>query len=705
MLTALALAATLQVPPTTGELAPGVEYDPSVPTLQEVVGHGFRDEITPPDQLVRYMEALAATAPERSRLIRYATSWEGRALVMLVIGSEERMERLDQVEQDLQRLADPRGLSEQDVADLIGRLPVVTALVHGIHGNEISSNGAAMAEAYHLLAARGDPAVDLILSESLVLVDPIENPDGRARFVSQFTMGRARWEDAATWSLEHDQPWPGGRGNHYLFDLNRDAFVQSQPETRGKLAVFKRFWPHVVVDLHEMGGNSTYFFPPTADPANPWLTDSQLELMEVFGRANATAFDRRGFAYFNRDIYDAFYPGYMDTWPMTHGALAMTFEQASARALVLRRNDGDLLTYGDGVTHHFTAAIQTAETAARNRERVLRDFLDFRRSAVELGRSGGAEYVLHSAHDPGMADRLARSLVRNGVEVFAASEPVSVDGRILPVAGTFVVPLAQPSHRMIRNLLDPHVPMDPAFVERQIERRANRQSDETYDVTAWGQSLLWDVEALESDAPTGARGAPVKAELDRHWAPLPQAAVGYLVPWGTAAAAAITRALRERLRVRAAGGAFVLGGRRYGIGTAILRSAENGPDLASRLEEIAGAHGAEVVAVDDSYVKEGMSLGSNEVRALREPRVLLLYAEPSSTYSAGWARYVLERRYGQRTTTVRAESLRRVILSEYDVVVFPSGDFEGVVGGALQGRLQGWMRDGGTMITMAESTR
>jgi hypothetical protein len=708
----LALAALLQAAPAdtsdapfTAILSPGTLYDAAIPTLKRVVGHDFNQEITAPEDILRYMEALAAAAPDRTHLFPYATSWEGRPLVMMVIGSRERMARLDEIRADLATLADPRGLSEADGEALLARLPVVTALMHGVHGNEITSSGAAMAEAYHLLAARNDTTVDRIRSESLVIVDPVENPDGRARFVLHQLMDRSRWPDPLSWSAEHDEPWPGGRVNHYLFDMNRDLFIQSQPETRGKTAAFLEWRPQIVADLHEMGGNSTYFFPPTAPPENPWFTDAQIGLMDVFGRDIAGAFDERGFAYFNRDTYDLFYPGYVDMWPMSHGALGMTFEQASPRALVFLRGDGGLLTYGQGIHHHWTAAIQTAATAARNRERILRDYLDFRRNGVELGTEGPAEYVLHSAHDPGMAERLARLLVRNGIEVHEASGPVRIADRTLPARGTYVVPMAQPAHRLARILLDDHVPMDSAFIQRQIERRARRESDEIYDVTAWSQPLLWDVERLASARATGARGEPLTAErMPGAGVALPEARVGYLIPWGTEAAAAVAEALRVGIRVRAAGEAFTLGGRRYGVGTAIVRGADNGPDLRGRLGDIAAGHGVEVIPVDDSYVERGASLGSNSVRALREPRVLLAWDEPASANSAGWARYVLERRYGQRVGVVRGGSLGRARLDDYDVVILPSGSYSGVLAGGTLERLRTWIREGGTLVTLGSAT-
>ena len=701
----LLFATLMQVPAPTQEILTAPSYDESIPTLEEVVGHGFREEITHPDEIVTYFRALADAAPDRTRLIQYAQSWEGRPLHVLVIGSPERIADLEGVKADLARFSAVKGLSNAEIEELITELPVVTALMHGIHGNEISSNGAAMAEAYHLLAAEGDATVDMILRESLVLIDPTENPDGRARFVQHTTMSRARWPNQEAYSAEHDEPWPGGRGNHYLFDLNRDLFIQSQPETAGKVDLLLEFRPNIVADLHEMGGNSTYFFPPTAPPENPWYGERQIELMEVFGRANAAAFDERGFAYFNREVFDLFYPGYVDMWPMNHGALGMTYEQASARALVLEKSDGDIMTYGDGVLHHFTAAITTAATAARHRESILRDYFEYRCEGVEMARSGPAELLLHSRHDPAMAKRLAMMLASNGIDVHFATGDVNTSSGPLPGSSTYIVPLDQPASRMARNLLDHHVPMSEAFVQRQIERRARRERDEIYDITAWSQSLLWDVEVIELDRKSGAAGQLLDPDYEPGPAsPLPTASVGYLIPWGTAAAATVAEAMQSGIRVRASGQRFTLGDREYGPGTAIIRTSENGADLATSLGVIAGRHGAEPVPIDDSYVTEGASLGANSVRALRSPRILLAYDQPTSSYSTGWARYILEQRYGLPVTAVRGRSLGRANLSEYDVIVLPSGNYSGVIGSGLLDQLKNWMSEGGTLITMANST-
>jgi Zinc carboxypeptidase len=708
MVAPLFLALALQIGgPFTQTLSPGTTYDPSIPTLSEIAGHDFDQEVTAPPLVNAYMYALA-NASDRALAIEYGRTWEGRPLVAIVIGSAERIARLEEIKADLQRLANPDLLADGELERLIAELPVVTALVHGIHGNEISSSGAGMAEAYHLLAAENDPRVELILRESLVLIDPMQNADGRARFVLSTVQGRAAWPDDNPLSAEHDEPWPGGRTNHYLFDLNRDWFAQTQPESRGRVAMLLGFQPHITVDLHEMGGNSTYYFPPSAIPGNTHVTADQNRWYREFGVNNADEFDERGFAYFTRDVFDAFYPGYGASWPTTHGSLGMTFEQASARGLRLARNDGGTLTYGTGVLQHWTAAMRTAQTAAANREALLRDFASFRQSAIDMADTGTREYILHSAHDPALAERLAMTLVANGIRVGRTTEPVTVDGRTLVAGSAYVVPAGQPAGRLVRNLLDATTPLPADFVQRQIERRAQRLPDQIYDVTAWSMPLLWDVESIEVKRATGVATTPVAplGALETMIAPdpLPTARVGYLIPWNSAGAAAVTEALAEGIKVRAAGRAFTLGGRDYGVGTAIIRVSDNGADLGEQLAPIVWRHHTEAVAVNESFVDSGMSLGANQVMALQEPRVLLAWDRPGRSNSAGWARFILERRYGTAVTAVRARSLGRVSLSDFDVIILPDGNYGSVFDDAGVERLRRWMSEGGTLITMANSS-
>jgi len=686
---------------------PGATYDPGIPTVRQVLGHESGTEITPPDQIGVYFQALQAAAPTRARLFEYARTWEGRPLWLMVIGSPERIAKLDQVKADLKKLADPRGVPAAEQTRLVKELPVVVWLVHGVHGNEISSSDAAMLEAYHVLASRGDADVDTVLREALVLIDPMQNPDGRARFVFQNLQGRAAAPDPTPYNAEHDEPWPGGRSNHYLFDMNRDWFAQTQPETRGRIQVARDYWPHVNVDLHEQGGENTYYFAPPADPLNPHITKDQIDAFDLFGRANAARFDARGWPYFIREVYDSFYPGYGESWPIFQGSIGMTYEQASARSLSFARSDGTTLTFRDGVMHHFNAAIVTAVTAAKNRERLVRNFLEYRLSAVAEGEKGPVrEYVLVPGHDPSRAALLARNLATQGIEVRRTDEPITVGTRQLP-AGAYLVSHAQPSGRLIRNLLEAHIPQPDDFIARQEERRARRQPDQIYDITAWSLPLLYDVEVVTSPSAITARAEPLPMTYD---APpverrFGQGTVGYLMPWGSAAAALAAEALPQGIRMHSVGGAFTLGGRTYPIGTAVIRNAGNPADLHARLSTLATRHGAEIVPIDTTYVESGISLGSNVARFLKVPRVLLAWDTPTQSLSAGWTRYTLERRFGQSVTVVRVSSLARARLSDFDVIVLPSGTYVGAINDALLARIKDWLRGGGTLITLAEASR
>ena len=708
LLLAIALHATPSapqpVPPPPPAFAPGVRYDPAIPSLRQVVGHDWGEEITSADGIAAYLKALAAAAPDRTRLVEYARSWEGRPLHVLIVGSRQRMARLDQVQADLKRLADPRGLSNTDAERLVRELPSVVWLMHAVHGNEISSSDAALLEAYHLLAAQ-DPSAEAVLRDCLVLIDPLQNPDGRVRFVTGNLFGRAAEPDAEPTSVEHDEPWPGGRSNHYLFDMNRDWFAQSQPETRGRVKLFLDWFPQVVVDLHEMGGESTYYFAPPADPLNPYLTKAQTEWLTAFGRANASAFDERGFAYFTREVFDSFYPGYGETWPIFHGAIGMTYEMASSRGLVFRRDDGTLLRYRDGVLQHFTAALTTLTTAASNRERLLRDFLEYRRSAIAEGERGTVrEYLIPPGVDPSMARQLAALLVRQGFEVRRAEASLTSGGRTLP-AGTFLVSAAHPSGRLLRNLMDPHVAQPEAFVKEQERRRQKRLGDQIYDITSWSLPWAFDVEVIASATLSPVAARPFAAEPAVTGASLPAAKVGYLLPWGSGTAAVVAAALREGIKVRTADLGFTLGGRKYPAGTALIRVSENPPQLASTLGAIAASRGTEVVPIDSGFVDEGVSLGSDRVVGLKAPRVLLLWDTPVQSSSAGWARYVLEQRYGQAVTAIRCASLGRVELERFEVVVVPAGNYGTALNGEVVRRLKDWVSRGGTLITLGEASR
>ena len=222
---------------------PNADYDPAIPTFEDVLGYSPGERITWHGDAVRYFQALAKAAPERLSVRPYASSWEGRELIYAVVTSAENLANIEAIKSGMQRLADPRRTSPAEAREIIKTQPAVTWLSYGVHGNEISSTEAAMLTAYHLLASRGDERIANIMRDTVVVIDPVQNPDGRDRFIHNFETAEGLLPDADRISAEHDEPWPGGRTNHYLFDLNRDWFMMTQPETRGRVRILREWFP------------------------------------------------------------------------------------------------------------------------------------------------------------------------------------------------------------------------------------------------------------------------------------------------------------------------------------------------------------------------------------------------------------------------------------------------------------------------------
>ncbi|MCS7315482.1 MAG: M14 family metallopeptidase [Bryobacterales bacterium] len=688
------------------EFWPGASYDPRVPTHKQVLGHDPGERITRYAGLKQYLEALA-TATGRLRLVEYGTSWEGRKLFYAIIGSEASLRRLEQIRTGYQQLADPRRTPEAQARQLIEQLPAVVCLANGVHGNEISGPDAALLVAYHLLAARNDKLVEQIRENVVLLLVPSQNPDGRERFLQHYEQTLGLEPDANPAAAEHVEPWPGGRGNHYLFDLNRDWVPLTQPEIRGLVAELRRWFPLVFVDLHEMGPDATYYFAPEADPFNPHITREQREALFWFGRNNARWFDRFGFDYFTREVYDAFYPGYGASWPTYYGAVAMTYEQASARGLLMRRSDDRVFHFRDTVRQQFVSSIATLETAARERQKLLELFYRYRKTAIEEGaREPVREYILPRRGDTSAVDKLAAVLAEHGIELKRALAPFRNGNREFP-AGSYVIPLAQPAKRLIRTLLDPHVPMDEKFLQEQERRRKKRLPDEIYDVTAWSLPLAYNVEAVAAAEESEGKFEPASpARVPPGAVDRPEAQVAFLVPWGTQAAARLlTAALREGLNILSSDKPFTLNGRRYPAGTLIVKVKDNPAGLGERMVRLARRTGAEVHGTDSSWVEEGVNFGSRHVIRMRAPAVAMAWDRPVSSLSAGWARFVLERQYEYPVSVIRTQTLAMADLSRYQVLILPDqamGEgYAQVLGPNGIRRLREWVSGGGTVIGIA----
>jgi hypothetical protein len=690
---------------------PDADYDPAIPTFKTVLGYEPGERITWHADAIRYFEALAEAAPDRISVASYAQSWEGRDLIYAVVSSKENMTRIDQIKSNMQRLADPRETTASEAREIIKNQPAVTWLSYGVHGNEISSTEAAMLTAYHLLASRGDKRVADIMRETVVVIDPVQNPDGRDRFIHNFEIAEGLVPDPDRISAEHNEPWPGGRTNHYFFDLNRDWFILTQPESQGRVKILQEWYPVSFVDAHEMGSDSTYYFAPEAIPFNPHLAEDQRSSLELFGKTNARWFDTFGLDYFTREVFDAFYPGYGASWPSYFGSIAMTYEQASARGLVVRQYNGKDLTYAYTIRNHFVTSLSTAETTAVNREKFLSEFYDYRVSAIEEGNNDSIRYyILPAQPDQAAANKLAGLLSSQGIEVGRADDPFSACGKSYK-AGSFVINTAQPAKRFIRTLMDVDVPMDDAFLAEQERRRAKKLRDEIYDVTGWSLPLMMNVRADTCSRPVSGVFTKQGPELIRPGTVTGgTGTVAYLIPWGTASAVRfLTNALRQGLEVKSSDKAFTHSDKRYPAGTLIIDVADNSNTLAETVTALASTTGAAVVSVDDSWVTDGPNFGSMNVVHFNKPKVAIAWDQPTSSYSAGNTRFIIERQFDFPVTAIRINQLKNADLSRYQVLILPAtgwfGSYADALGKKGTANLKDWVAKGGVLIGLGSANR
>lgn len=690
------------------EYWPGTQYSQQIPTTEAVLGYQIGERISRHSDMVKYFEALAKAAPDRIKLFNYAETWEGRTLIYAVIGSKENIANLDSFAEKMQKLTSPDSISKNEAKSLISSLPSSVWLEHGVHGNEISSTDAAMQTAYHLLAAPQDPVNKTILENTLVFIDPLQNPDGRARFVSRYysTVGLSPSDDRL--SAEHNEPWPRGRSNHYLFDMNRDWLAITQPETAGRVKVINHYKPTVVIDLHEMGGDDSYFFVPAAQPINPHMQPDQLANNVLIGKNNAKHFDDFGFSYFTREVYDGFYPGYGDSWPTFYGASAATYEVASTRGEIFKTRTGEIRHYRDTVQRHFVAAISTAEATAVNREKILNDFYDYQVDAVEAGKKDKKErtFILPNTRDVAGTHRLATLMAQHGVKVQQATEAFKACGERYQ-AGAYIIDTAQPRGRFVKTTFTQQVDMPKAFIDEQERRRARKLRDEIYDVTGWSLPLMFNIDTARCGRSVEVESRIVSAD-DKLTQPFtnPDAKVAYLVPWGDMAAGRfLTAALQAGISLKSADEAFSMGDKHYPAGTLVIERHANESTLPGLMQTLAEQTGARIEGVDTSWVTKGPSFGSDKTIQMTAPKIAMAWDEPTSSLSAGNTRFVIEQQFNYPVTAIRADRLRWADLSQYQVLILPSGNYSRDLGKAGADNIGSWVSRGGVLITLSNATQ
>lgn len=723
-------------------------YRSAVPRPSSITGYEPGQFQTPHGQIARVIEKIAAAAPDRVRVIENGETWEHRKLYLVIISAPENLARIDEIKANVEKLSDPRKIKDDaEAGQIASRTPVVVWLNYGIHGNE-SASYETVQQVIYQLAASDEPRTLEILKNAVVVINAMQNPDGHERF--------AVWENsvaignAEPFTIEHDEPFQiYGRGNHYRFDMNRDMLALTQPETVATLRGVREYRPQVFVDHH--GQVASYFFPPAAEPINKNLpVDKAKFWYDKFGRANAQAFDRYGWNYYVRHVFDIYYAGYMDSWSSLQGATGMTYETdgGGPRSLAIKRDDETILTFRQGIAKHFTASMATLEAAADNREARLKDYYSFFKTGMDEGRTDRMKrVVLMPGRDPGRAATLVRNLVRQGIEVSVARESfrsssahdytgTNAAAKDFP-AGAYVIDFNQPMKRLAKAHLEPNPELDQSFIKRELERRARnedrnknegKEDYEFYDVTSWSLPLAFGVEAYWTEDAPAVKSARVEAgdivftsgpnETRSKFLgasdsqPIPDLAgsveggranSAYIIRYGTDSAYKLAIALLgEGFKLAVATRQMNAGGRNWPAGTLIARVHRNPETLHARIVELAGSTGAQVYAVNTAFAEEGdTGIGSEAIVSLKPPRVAVVWDEATSPTGYGALWYSFERIYGLSFAPVTLSTLKSVDLSKFNVVILPdgySGAYQSLLGKEGADRLKAWVREGGVLI-------
>ena len=722
----LATAAAAELPPTENpELVydqpffPGTEYDPAIPTPESVLGFRPGDRAAFPHEIETYLERLAAASP-RAHLREYARSYEDRALYRLAISSPANIERLDAIQQGLARLADPRGLSDADAKRLLDEMPATAWMAYSIHGDETSGSDASLAVAYHLAAADSDE-VRSLLDEVVVLIDPMQNPDGRHRYLQQIAEGRGKSPNLDDQSLLRGY-WPWGRGNHYLYDLNRDWILGVNPETRGRIREAASWNPLLLVDIHEMGAQDTYLFSPARKPGNPHLSAAYGRYANLFAREQSEAFDRHNWLYYTGEWNEGWYAGYTDAWGGFRGALGILYEQSRYAEDGVRIANGDVMTYRGAVHRQAVSSLANLATLAAHRRPMLEGFLTEKRQSV----SAGGPYadrtfaILPTANRSRLADFLDLMDLQ-GFEVHVADQEIVVAGGIdqlgvrfgrrkLP-AGTILLANRQPQARLLATMLEFDAPMPESYLAR--ERRSLLRTGRTsiYDLTAWNLTMFYGLESVTIDGglPSGARrlDAATDAVAGPPLAPTP--AAGEPVAWivdgaDDASVAYAARMLERGVALRVANENFELGGATFSRGSVVLLPFDNrrfDGDWAAHAATTAGELDLALVPVATGLGDGDLAdLGGDHFRRLEAPRIAVFARQGIDPNDFGSIWHAIDQRLAIRHSHIDREFLSGNDLRRYNVLVLPNV-WWGQLDEGERSRLEDWVEDGGTLIGIA----
>lgn len=696
---------------------PNADYDPNIPVPKTEFRHEIGQWPVRYRDVVEYINTLAKSS-DRVILETHAQTHEGRDLFNLFISSSENISKLEEYRTNMTRLADPtQTITAGELESLLNELPAFAWLAYSIHGDEISGVDAAMQLAYHLAAAR-DSATMHLLKNVIVIIDPIENPDGRERYLSMLETYKSAVPNYDRQSLQHGGVWPAGRGNHYLFDMNRDWILVNQPETKGRLQTILKWNPVMTVDAHEMGSDETFLFTPPREPINANTPANVRKWWEVFSREQASAFDKRQWPYYIKEWHEQWYPGYGSAWSTFFGSVGILYEQASVDGSFVKQSSDYLLSFHEAVNHQFTSSLANLFTAANNRRQLLEDYRSTRTAILEKGKTSGLKFLIAPENDRMKLNKFVQSLLDQGIEISRATAQFNVSkasdlygkehtSKNFP-AGTYIVSTAQTNGALAKTILE----FDPHFSKEflQEERRELEKYGDTrvYEVTAWSTAQAYDLDIYSTTSAINVSAEKV-IELTSEPGRLinPDAQFAFVVNFeGEATYRSLNRLFQNKITVFASEKPFRLENNDYKAGSLVIRKRGNPDNLVQVLEKIAQETGLEIRGVNTGSSQGGSYLGAGTNKLLQQPKVALLAGSPIDWTSFGSIWFALDKQIEMPHSLIYVDALNWIDLSAYNVLIMPSS-WGGAIGDRIgkggTEKIKSWVKNGGTLICVGAS--
>lgn len=649
----------------------------------EFLGYQLGSQFTPHERIAGYFGYIAQ-ASKNVKLTQYGKTSEGRPLLTAFVASDENIGKLEEIRQNNLRLTGlTTGAGSTD-------FPAIVWLSYNIHGNEPSSSEAAMEMLYEM-ADPSDTKTKNWLKNMVVVIDPCQNPDGRERYVNFYNPIHTTPPDADPAAREHRETWPGGRYNHYDFDMNRDWAWQTQKESQEKLALYNQWLPQVHVDFHEQSYNAPYYFAPAAEPFHKNITPWQREFQTTIGKNNAKYFDQNGWLYFTKQEFDLLYPSYGDTYPLYNGSIGMTFEQGGIGAgLAVKTASGDTLTLADRVAHHLTTSLSTVETASANSKKLVDEFKKFFDRAKSNPPGEFKTYVVKNENSDNLK-ALAKLLDKNSIRYgFGGGNTVSgfnyFSGKTEKFnveANDMVITSAQPKAVLLNVLMEPKTFMSDS---------------NTYDITAWSLPYVYGLKTYgikEALKPQSALMKTTEPVYDQN-----SAAYAYVAAWKSVEDVKFLAALlQNNIKVRVTEKSFTAAGKSFDPGSLIIARAGNKASektFDAAVQTIAKTFNRNLTPLSSGFVEKGNDLGFSTVHAISKPKIMLVTGEGVSAAAFGEVWFYFENELHYPVSLVNAKDLNRVKWSDYDVAVFPDGNYPDFPAEDLQS----WVSSGGKLVLM-----